>query len=197
METWHVFKSFFCPTFACSTFVHSVPQIFSGYFWTTSRRYVSFTEWSTNRVCIVCTFFQRAKLHSGRRWFTNWTRNPDHAGIFSDWERGRCKSCGGSIFRTERWKQIERTSNFTDFYFQGARKCPIRKFCNPKDLPRDRNFCVVDWRDDLYLCTKIRYRKGAAHYLLALDAKIHVRYIITLYLLCPRHSRAKQRRYAF
>jgi len=136
----------------------------------------------------VCTFFQRAKLHSGRRWFTNWTRNPDHAGIFSDWERGRCKSCGGSTFRAERWKQIGRASNFTDFYFQGARKRPLRKFCNPKDLPRDRNFCVVDWRDDLYLCIKIRYRKDAAHYLLALSLLWNVRYIIILYLLWPRHS---------
>lgn len=40
--------------------------------------------------------FQWTKLHSSCRWFTNWTRNSDRAGIFLVWKRGRCKSSGGN-----------------------------------------------------------------------------------------------------
>lgn len=90
------------------------------------RFYVIFAEWSTNWTCIVRIFFQRAKLHSGRRWFTNW--NPDR--WYFPRVRERCRSCGG---RSSRWKQIGRAPNFPDFNFQGARKRPIRKSCNAKD----------------------------------------------------------------
>lgn len=110
---WHVFKSFFLRLFYFRPVsqASSSQTIFLDIF---GRRYVIFTEWSTEP-CIVHIYFQRAKLHSGRRCFTNWTRNPDRTGIFSDWEKGRCKSCGKRNSRAERWKQIGRASKLYGF----------------------------------------------------------------------------------
>lgn len=124
------------PFYACPTFMHSVPQISFGYFWTSLCH---FDEWSTepslyrayllsaSEIAFWSPVFHKLNEKSWSHWYFPRLRKRTLQKL-----RRKKLSCGT-------WKQIGRASNFMDFYFQGARKRPIRKSGNPKDCNASKN----------------------------------------------------------